>query len=230
MDVDKTTIRYAFVLSLIAFLLSLLAQMFSFSKQTTESGNAWLIFASNLVLGLFGNGILIVLVVMISAQRKFTNLVNKMLFYSKNAKIYYDRLTYADKSRFLLTSQKVVGCYENFYQSYTEVEFMLFNRKYEKNIRSLLNSFTTFVSPFNSAIIASETRNILSKDIDFYQAEAQTMTKLKFHEFICDYVELYALWDRKTLEFIMNEDERSKALYRDEDRKHETIREIIAKR
>lgn len=230
MDIDKTTARSAFAFSLIVLLLSLVVQAFSFSQSTTESSNTWLGYASNLLLGFFSNGVLIVLVSMISAQRKFKILVNKMLFYSKVAKIYYDRLPYADKSRFLLISQKVVDCYENFYQNFTEIEFMQFNRRYEENIRSLFNSFTTFVGPFNSAVITSETHDIPPKDYDFYQTEAQTMTKLKFHDFIYDYVDLYALWDRKMLDFVIDEDEWSKAEYGHEERKHETIREIIAKR
>lgn len=229
MDVDKTTIRFSFVFSLIVLLLALLVQVYSLSHSATEGNNTWLDFASNLLLGFFSNGALIVLISMISAQRKFKNLVNKLLFYSKVAKVYYDRLQYADKSRFLVISQKVVDCYENFYQNYTEIEFMLFNQRYEKNIRSLFNSFTNFVSPFNSAIITSESRDIPPEDIDFYQAEAQTMTKSKLYDFVYNYVELYTLWDRKMLDFIIDQDEWSKMKYDNEDVKHETIREIIKK-
>jgi hypothetical protein len=56
------------------------------------------------------------------------------------------------------------------------------------------------------------------------------MTKLKFHDFIHDYVDFYDLWDRKMLDFVIDNDEWSKTKYGDEERKHETIREIVVKK
>ena len=131
MDLDKKTIQYASIFSLAALLLSILtygikgsdffALFFPLLDYLVKNGNMWFAFASNLSLGLFCSEILVVLVSVISAQYKFKNSVNKILYYSKVVKVYYDWLPYSDKSQFMQISKKIVDCYADFYKNYTEI-------------------------------------------------------------------------------------------------------------
>jgi hypothetical protein len=195
-----------------------------------KNGDTLFVFASNLFLGLFCSGVLVILVSVISAQYKFKNSINNILYYSKVVKTYYDWLPHSDKSRFMQISRKIVDCYRDFYKNYAEIEFLFFNRKYEKNIRALFIAFTNFTSPFNSAVIKDEIQVIEQKDIDFYYAESQTMTKFKFYEFIFKYIDLYALWNKKLLTSVIEADELMKETHIEKDKKHETIKQILAKR
>jgi hypothetical protein len=225
MDTDKKTIRCVSLFSISALLFSLLSYAF-------KSCNNWLEFISYLFLGLFGSGVVVAFASAISAKNKFKRSMNNILFNAKVTKIYYDDLIYIDKGRFLKFSQKILDSYNNFYQSYTEIEFMFFNRKFEKNIVSLFNTFTSFVGPFASAVRNNEIQDITPKDLGFYYSEARTMTKLKFYEFIHSYVDLYSLWDSKMLAWIVTEDELAQDSYATGGRpkKHETIKQIMGKR
>ena len=240
MDLDKKTIRYASIFCFVTLLLSVLtyglkgsdvfALLLPIVTYMVKNGDMWFAFASNLFLGLFCSGILVVFVSVISAQYKFRNSVNKILYYAKVVKGYYDWLPYSDKSRFMQISKKLVDCYDEFYKYYTEIEFLFFNKKYEKSIRDLFNAFTDFISPFNSAVIKDEIRVVEQKDVDFYYAESQTMTKLKFHEFIFRYVDLYSLWDKKLLAFVIENDDNAKETYSDKGKRHETIKQILSQK
>ena len=99
MSIDKKIIRWAFVFSLVMLFLSMLAYIF-------KDSYAYLEFASDLFLGLFTNGVMTVLVSMIHFQTNFKKSVNRILFYSKRAKIYYDKLYEIDKSRFFTNLSK----------------------------------------------------------------------------------------------------------------------------
>ena len=213
-------------------LFCILSLTLAFLSYAFKCRNNWLEFLSYLFLGLFGSGVVVVFVSVISAKNRFKNSMNKMLFNAKVAKIYYDEFLYIDKGRFLKYSQKLLDCYNNFYQSFTEIEFMFFNRKFEKNIVSLFNTFTSFVGPFATAIRNNEIQDITSKNLDFYYSEARTMTKIKFYEFINSYVDLYSLWDRKMLDWVINQDELAQDSYTSTGRaiRHETIKQIMVKR
>ena len=225
MDTDKNTIRYVSIFSISALLLSL----FSYAFRTC---NNWFEFLSYLFLGLFGSGVVVVFASVISANNKFKRSMNNILFNAKVAKIYYDEIIYVNKGRFLKLSKNILDCYNNFYQSYTEIEFMFFNRKFEKNIVSLFNTFTSFIGPFASAVRNNEIQEITSIDLDFYYSEARTMTKIKFYEFINSYVDLYSLWDNKMLDWVINQDELTQDSYASKGKaiRHETIKQIIGKR
>jgi hypothetical protein len=240
MDLDRKTIRYTIIFCGVSLLLSILtygikgsdffALFLPLFNYLVKNGDTWFVYASSLFLGLFCSGVLVVLVAVISAQYKFKNSVNKILFYSKVVKAYYDRLPYSDKSRFIQISRKIVDCFTDFYKNYTEIEFLFFNRKYEKDIRALFIAFTDFTSPFNSAVIKDDIQVIEQKDVDFYYAESQTFAKLKFYEFIFKYVDLYTLWDKKLIASVMDADDLTQEIHDEKGMKHETIRQILAKR
>lgn len=280
MDLDKKTILYTGLFCLVTLLLSVLTlgikgmNIFP-SILKFLNCDTWLEFVSNLSLGLFCSGVLVIFGATISAQYKFKNSVNNMLHYSKVARLHYDSLldkppvptvmpqkaqsfldilqklcaknrrssqldksesareyygsfSNIEKSRFLLISQKIIDSYTDFEKNYAEIEFMLFNRKYEKSIRNFCNAFREFVSPFNAVVWKNETEGIDAKDMGFYYIESQTMTKVKFYEFIYKYIDLYALWDKKMLAFIIDFDERAKQVH--SGHHSETIKQIIAQR
>ena len=195
-----------------------------------KNGDMWFLFASNLFVGLFCSGVLVVLVSVISAQYKFKKSVNNILYYSKVLKTYYNWFPYSDKKRFMQISRKIVDCYTDFYKNYAEIEFLFFNRKYEKDIRALFIAFTDITSPFNSAVIKDETQVVEQKDIDFYYAESQTMSQIKFYEFIFKYADLYTHWDKKLFASVMDADDLIQETHIEKGKKHETIRQILAKR
>jgi len=197
-----------------------------------SDNNVWFGFASNLCLGLFSGGVLAVLISMISFQNRFKKSVNKMLFISNNSKICYDEIFYIDRERLLPISKKIIDYYDDFSQIYNGIEFLFLNGKFNKKIQSLYFAFTTFVSPFNSLLIKDEIHDLAQQDLDFYFSEARSLTKLKFYEFVHSYVDLYSLWDKKMLDFMIEVDEDAKGNFssKDVDIKHETIKQIMAMR
>jgi hypothetical protein len=224
METDKKVIRFFSLFCILSLALAFLSYAF-------KCRNSWLEFLSYLFLGLFGSGVVVIFVSVISAKNRFKKSMNKMLFYAKVAKISYDEFLYIDKGRFIKYSQKFIECHNNFYNCYTTIEYVYFNRKFEKYIKNLFTTFTAFVAPFASAVSKNEIRDITAKDLDFYFAEARTLTRIKFYEFVHSYVDLYSLWDRKMLDFDIDVDETAKESYstRDVGIKHETIKQILAK-
>jgi hypothetical protein len=201
MDENKKTIQYIGIFCAVTLFLSIFtygvkgsdffAMFLPLVNYLVQNGDKWFLFASNLFVGVFCSGVLVVLASVITAQYKFKKSVNNILYYSKVLKTYYDWLPYSDKKRFMQISRKIADCYTDFYKNYTEIEFLFFNRKFEKDIRALFIAFTDITSPFYSAVIKDEIQVVKQKDIDFYYAESQTMTKIKFYEFVFKYADLY---------------------------------------
>jgi hypothetical protein len=221
-DIDKNTIKNVIYFNIIAFLLSIITFIY-------KNNCVWFEFASNLFLGLFSSGVLVLFVSIISAQSIFKKSVNNILFYSRKVKNYYDEIFYIDRKRFLTVSKRIIECYEEFYKNYQDIEYTWFNQKYKGRTQNLFNTFTTFVSPFYSSINKYEISDITEKDIDQFFLESKTMTKVKFDEFVRAYVDLYSLFDKKMLASVLQWDENSLDIHNwtDNQVKHQSIRQII---
>lgn len=130
MDIDKNTTRILVFFNIIALILSIKFFVFKNCVVGFE-------FASDLFLSLFGSGVLVLLVSIISAQSKFKKSIENILFNSKRAKIYYNEIFYIDNSKFFTIADKIFECHKEFYNNYKEIEFMWFNEKYKEKIQKL---------------------------------------------------------------------------------------------
>jgi hypothetical protein len=236
MDIDKQIIKSTGIFCIISFPLSLLLNYLQVSnfvsiylrvpQESLLAYSSWITFATNLFLGLFCNGTLIIAVSIISNIYKFKKCVNNMLFYSRNAKTYYDRLPYSNTNKYISIFSSILEAYQKCYSNYSEIEYIFITKKYKNAIRDLFTTFSAFVCRFNSAIIENEVQEIDEKRLSFYFNESQSFSKLDMHEFIYKYADLYSIWDNRLFaEVIENE-----SFVDSKHNKHETIRQILAKR
>ena len=225
MNTDKKLIILIGVFSIGSLVVSITA--FWGANYYAALNNNWFYFISDLFLGLLGGGVLAIFASLISVRIKFKKSMNKMLYIARNVKRYYDRVFYfqdnEDQHKFVAIAQKIIECFDEFYQNYHEIEYMLFNRK--DKVDKLFVSFGSFVSPFVSVVRMS---GIPDKyDIEFYCAEAKTVTKPKFFEFLYCLADVHELWNQEMFENFKDVDDWDKEI---DGKAHLTVSEIMQKR
>jgi|GEM_PF-5757160 len=226
MKIDKAIIFFFLVIIAITFSLIIITYQF-----TSITSNGQLIY--DFSLGIFCSALVALFVSIISARSKFFTLLNKILFICKQIKSNFDKTYYIEQDRLLTITEELVKNFEEFYQTYSDIDFLwLINCKYKEPLEGLCFRLESFISPFCSFVNNNGIKQIHEKDIERLQLEINTKVKIDFHEFICTYVDLYTIYDNKLLTSVLEWDEISQDLYNwvGDKKLHETINQIINNR